>query len=81
MPRNVRNFWIELAVDGKKMLVETGPRARSGGFNIRIRLRSRGGIHDKDFVVDGRVSDADGMLVLTAHDEKTKKTIERVEEP
>jgi len=42
MPRNVRNFWIELDVDGRKSTVETGPRSRDGGFELTIYQRHKG---------------------------------------
>lgn len=44
MPANVRNFWIELYVDGSKTQVATGPRAKNGGFSLTIRQRDKGGI-------------------------------------
>jgi hypothetical protein len=44
MPRNVRNFWLSLSVDGKRTKVETGPVSKSGGFDLEIRMRDRGGI-------------------------------------
>lgn len=40
MPRNTRNFWVELCVDGKKEDVGTGPRNRSGGFTESIYIRT-----------------------------------------
>ena len=39
MPRNVRNFWITVEVDGRLHKVETGPRAKDGGFVVRIYQR------------------------------------------
>lgn len=44
MPRNVRNFWLELTVDGSKTRVETGPVAKDGGFTLNILMRDKGGI-------------------------------------
>ena len=44
MPQFVRNFWIELSVDGKKTRVATGPRAKNGGFELAIRMRESGDI-------------------------------------
>lgn len=41
-PRNVRNFWIELDVDGKKIPIRTGPRHSDGGFSLTIRQRHLG---------------------------------------
>lgn len=44
MPRNVRNFWLELNVDGAAKRIETGPRAKDGGFDLVILQRDKGGI-------------------------------------
>lgn len=44
MPGNVRNFWIELDVDGSKSRVETGPRGKDGGFTLVVLMRDSGGI-------------------------------------
>jgi hypothetical protein len=44
MPRNVRNFWLELSVDGNASKVGTGPRAKDGGFELSILMRDGGGI-------------------------------------
>ena len=38
--RNVRNFWIEIEVDGHTSKVAVGPAAADGGFNMTIRQRS-----------------------------------------
>lgn len=41
-PRNVRNFWLEITVDGRVRRVNVGPRDKDGGFRIRVFQRSRG---------------------------------------
>ncbi len=41
-PRCVRNFWVELEVDGKKTKVKTGPRSSSGGIYLQIYMRNKG---------------------------------------
>lgn len=41
--RNVRNFWIEVEVDGRKEKIETGPRNADGGFMITIGMRTKKG--------------------------------------
>jgi hypothetical protein len=43
-PRNVRNFWLELEVDGKKTRVATGPRGKTGGFKLTIYIRDDGSV-------------------------------------
>ena len=44
MPRCVRNFWIELDVDGRKHQIATGPKGSGGGFRLVIRHRAKGEI-------------------------------------
>lgn len=63
MPRNVRNFWLELRVDGATTAVETGPRAANGGFRLTILQRSKGDIV-RALEVEGR--NVNGELVLRA---------------
>ena len=62
MPRNVRNFWLELDVDGSKSRVETGPRSKDGGFALRIRMRDKGSIAEKVVRIEGRVM-TDGTIL------------------
>ena len=40
----VRNFWIDADVDGKKMLLSGGPRAKDGGMRVTIKQRDKGEI-------------------------------------
>ena len=44
MPRNVRNFWVELDVDGRKSKVAAGPVSKDGGFNLTVKMRDGGEI-------------------------------------
>jgi hypothetical protein len=46
MPRNVRNFWLELTVDGKKTRMATGPVRKDGGFDLVIKMRDKGQVLD-----------------------------------
>jgi len=64
MPRNVRNFWLELSVDGSKSNVETGPRSKDGGFSLTILQRSEGGIV-RALEVSGYATE-DGRVLLSA---------------
>ncbi len=74
MPRNVRNFWVELSVDGAASRVETGPRSANGGFAMRILMRENGGISDKSVHVEGRVM-SDGTLRLMAYADGQEDTL------
>jgi hypothetical protein len=42
MPRNVRNFWIEIEVDGRKERIACGPKSASGGFTMKLLMRNEG---------------------------------------
>lgn len=64
MPRNVRNFWLELSVDGKRTDVATGPVSKDGGFQLTIKQRDDGGIV-RAMTVTGRAREGDdGAFVL-----------------
>ena len=62
--RNVRNWWLELEVDGAVSKVATGPRGKEGGFTLRVSQRDQGGVL-RDAVVLRGVPQSDGTLVLT----------------
>lgn len=62
MPRNVRNFWIELVVDGRAQRIETGPQNKEGGFTLRVRARDKGGIIEVGRM-SGRAT-GDGVLFI-----------------
>jgi hypothetical protein len=64
MPRNVRNFWLELEVDGSRTKIETGPRSKDGGFTLKILMRREGDIM-RPVTITGR--EQDGRLTLSAH--------------
>jgi len=53
MPRNVRNFWIEASVDGRRSDINTGPRKSDGGFSCTIYVREEGSISDKYLRIGG----------------------------
>ena len=52
-PRNVRNFWIELDVDGRETEIATGPVAKDGGFSMSILIRENGKISKKKISITG----------------------------
>lgn len=70
MPRNVRNFWVELRVDGKQTRIETGPQAKDGGFELVVLQRDQSSII-RALEVSGRVT-SDGRIVLLAESFKPK---------
>ncbi len=47
MPSHVRNFWIDVDVDGRQTKIATGPRHDDGGLSIRLKQRTeKSGIID-----------------------------------
>jgi hypothetical protein len=63
MPRCIRNFWIELNVDGKRTPVATGPRRADGGFALRIFMRENGSVSEKVLRISGSALH-NGTLIL-----------------
>jgi hypothetical protein len=61
MPRTVRNFWIDLEVDGRKHRIKAGPKSKSGGFACKILQRADGEIYEKDLVISGNVISENGF--------------------
>ena len=43
-PRNVRNFWIEVDVDGRQEKIAAGPKGKDGGMEIQLHQRDYGGV-------------------------------------
>ncbi len=39
----LRNFWVTASIDGRKTLLEGGPRSKDGGMTIRVYQRDDGG--------------------------------------
>ena len=62
MPRNVRNFWLELEVDGKKTKVATGPVGKDGGFCLIVKQRDEGEVTIAGWLVG--LVDGEGGLTL-----------------
>ena len=72
MPRNVRNFWIEAEVDGRKTPIAFGPQGGDGGFRLTIFMRNEGEVEEVAHVegachLDGRT------LILWFDQEGTTK--------
>lgn len=44
MPRNVRNFWIEADIDGRRSPFAAGPVRKDGGFRLTVYQRQDGNI-------------------------------------
>lgn len=62
-----RNFWVEANIEGRKTVLKGGPRAKDGGFVMRIYMRVCGEIQPAMLIVgyvDGN------KLRLVAREEK-----------
>ena len=73
MPRIVRNFWIDLQVDGRNTKIGTGPRRKDGGFSLDVKQNDDGGIVDA-VSVRGYVN-REGVLTLTVTDPETNNDV------
>ncbi len=63
-PKNVRNFWIEVTIDGRSTPIKTGPQRKDGGFELTIYQRDKGEIM-KALTIEGTAY-GDGYLLLRA---------------
>ncbi len=70
MPRNVRNFWLEIEVDGRKSRIGVGPVRKNGGFTLSIRQRDDGQV-TKPMVINGFADDM-GNIRLEVMAEKVQ---------
>lgn len=64
MPRNVRNFWVDLDVDGRANDIGTGPRSKDGGMIARFFIRSDGEVKN---AVTVNCYERNGTLTLVVH--------------
>ncbi len=74
MPKNVRNFWLNLTVDGKKEPVATGPRGAEGGFVLNVYQRDQGEVADAG-QLQGDYVDGELWLTWTSADGNTFKQL------
>jgi hypothetical protein len=64
MPRNVRNFWIEGRIKGRKTKISGGPVSKDGGMVFSLSIRHKGRVVKDAILIAGEVLD-DGRLSLT----------------
>jgi hypothetical protein len=60
----VRNFWVELEVDGKQNDVASGPRNSNGGIVVRIKQRNYGAIETAAVIRGIAIPQDDGKIRL-----------------
>lgn len=68
MPRNVRNAWIDVTIDGRKSHLMGGPKSKTGGLHADISVRDQGSVV-RAATVDIR-ADAEGRIMLRIFDRK-----------
>lgn len=61
--KNVRNFWVELEVDGRESTIATGPRGNDGGFYQDVYIRDKGEAKHA-FRIIAQLKDAEGNLQI-----------------
>jgi len=64
MMKNVRNFWIDVEVDGRQVPVGMGPKPKDGGMNAEIYIRDKGSIKKAVSITGKAVGD---KLILSVH--------------
>lgn len=64
-PRNVRNFWVEVTIDGQTTKLCGGPVAKEGGISVRIHIRQDGKVIEDAMTVRG-TAHPDGGLEIVA---------------
>ena len=70
MPRNVRNFWIDLWIDGRETDIGVGPKHADGGFAMTIRIREDGEISPDLIDIVGRADGDKLTLDITLYGER-----------
>lgn len=79
MPRNVRNWWIEVTIDGRTSRIAAGPQSKDGGFSMRILQRSKGDIVESLSVWGIAQRDRPNVLTLCAESPKLPNSMLTVE--
>jgi hypothetical protein len=72
MPRSVRNFWVDLNVDGRRTAVGSGPRRKDGGFSEEIYIRDEGCIRRALSISGYAVNE---KLIINVHEGEENKLI------
>jgi hypothetical protein len=65
MPRELRNFGLHLAVDGKARSLQTGPNGKDGGFTLHFLIREGENVSEKRLCIKAFVF-SDGTLEIRA---------------
>ena len=61
----VRNFWVEVEIDGRKTKLEGGPKPKEGGLKIRLYQRDYGEVTLAGYIECEATPE--GTLITHAH--------------
>lgn len=61
MPRNVRNFWIEAEVEGRKSKIAFGPQGKEDGFRLTVFMHNKGEVEEVAWIEGGNIA---GVSIL-----------------
>jgi len=68
-PKNVRNFWLKVQIDGRKSRIATGPVHKDGGFSLRILGRNEGKVVDV-CAIEGMADEHGDLLIRMIDSER-----------
>jgi hypothetical protein len=75
MPRNVRNAWVTVNIEGKATRLSGGPRNKAGGLVAEFLVRDNGGV-GKGVSVSIRPSPTrPDVLLLIVTDDRTGSVV------
>jgi hypothetical protein len=57
----IRNFWIEVHIDGRKTVLKGGPQSKNGGMRVNIFQRDHGMIKQSGHIQ----CQSDGLDLIT----------------
>lgn len=70
---SIRNFWIEVEIDGKKEFLKGGPKSEDGGFSLSLSQRKDGKIR-RVIKIQG-IANKDGTLTTHIKSQGTGRII------
>lgn len=76
MPRNVRNFWLDAQIDGRKETLSGGPVSKEGGLDVKIYMRDKGEV---SHALSVKAYIARGKLVLSVWSSNQDKEVYHLE--
>ena len=72
IPKSVRNFWIEITIDGRKEVLKAGPKSKNGGFSLIVYQRDNEKII-KTAQITGIADRENRLRLLTTTGTSTKR--------